>query len=180
MAEGARAISGDGRAGRNVRGGETPDRHVEYLVQYAAELLKHLQADQDQEELIEAQELAEKVKVLRPDSLDLLMLEAHIQKARNEIGKAVELIEAGADRPKLPPGDLLRLSMLAEEFGQPELAERLLKKLASQQDRLEYRLPLVRFLAVPVASGTPSICASSSGRGCPARMPSSLACLMWS
>ena len=95
----------------------------------------------------EAQELAEKVKVLRPDSLDLLMLEARIQKARNEISKAVELIEAGADRPKLPPGDLLRLAMLAEEFGQPELAERLLKKLASQQDRLENRLPLVRFLA---------------------------------
>ena len=97
--------------------------------------------------LNEAQELAEKVKVLRPDSLDLLMLEARIQKARNEISKAVELIEAGADRPKLPPGDLLRLAMLAEEFGQPELAERLLKKLASQQDRLENRLPLVRFLA---------------------------------
>ena len=37
--------------------------------------------------------------------------------------------------------------MLAEEFGQLELAERLLKKLASQQDRLENRLPLVRFLA---------------------------------
>ena len=75
------------------------------------------------------------------------MLEARIYKARNEISKAVELIEAGADRPKLAPGDLLRLSMLAEEFGQPDLAERLLKKLASQQDRLENRLPLVRFLA---------------------------------
>ena len=100
------------------RSGETPDRHVGYLVQYATELLKHFQAAPDQEELIEAQELAEKVKVLRPDSLDLLMLEARIQKARNEISKAVELIEAGADRPKLPPGDLLRLSMLAEEFGQ--------------------------------------------------------------
>ena len=75
------------------------------------------------------------------------MLEARIQKARNEISKAVELIEAGADRPKLSPGDLLRLSMLAEEFGQLELAERLLKKLASQQDRLEYRLLLARFLA---------------------------------
>ena len=136
------------------REAETVNRHLDYVVQYAAELLGHLQADQDSDALNEAQELAEKVRVFRPDSLDLLMLEARIHKARNEINKAVALIEAGADRPKLPPGDLLRLSMLAEEFGQPELAERLLKKLASQPDRLEYHLPLVRFLARTGRVGT--------------------------
>ena len=129
------------------RDAETLNRHVDYVVQYATELLKHLQADQDQEDLIEAQELVEKVRLLRPDSLDLLILEARIHRARNEISKAVELIETGADRPKLPPGDLLKLAALAEEFGQTDLAERLLKKLAAQQDRLENRLPLVRFLA---------------------------------
>ena len=72
---------------------------------------------------------------------------ARVCKANNEISKAVELIESGVARPQLPPGELLKLAALAEEVGRPELAERLLGKLASQQDRFEYRLPLVRFLA---------------------------------
>ena len=85
------------------RDAQTINRHLEYVVHYAAELLRHLQADQDRDAVSEAQELAEKVKALRPDSLNLLMLEARIEKARNEISKAVGLIEAGADRPNLSP-----------------------------------------------------------------------------
>jgi cellulose synthase operon protein C len=128
------------------RDAETLNHRADYIVQYAAELLRHFQADQDQEELGEAQELVEKLKLLRPDSLDLLALEARIYRARNEISKAVELIEAGADRPKLPADVLQKLAALAEELGQTELAERLLRQLAAQPDRPENRLALARFL----------------------------------
>ena len=129
------------------RGSDMPDRYVRYFATFAAQLLKHVQPAADQGELAEARELVDRVKLLRPESLDLPSLEARVCKANNEISKAVELIESGADRPQLPPGELLKLAALAEEFGQPELAERLLRKLASQQDRFEYRLPLVQFLA---------------------------------
>lgn len=128
------------------RGSETLGRYVDYLIQYAAVLLKRKPTDSDREELIEAQELVERIKLLRPDSPDIAMLEARILKARNEVSKAVELIESSADRPKLAPGELLKLATVAEDLGLTDLAERLFRKLVAQQDRLEDQLHLNRFL----------------------------------
>jgi tetratricopeptide (TPR) repeat protein len=126
---------------------EALNRYIDYLDQYATELLRRSQDAPDQEGLIEAQELVERLKILRPESLDVLILEARLYRARNEVNKAVELIETGGSRPKLPADSVQKLAAVAEEFGRADLAERLLKQLAARPDRLENRLPLALFLA---------------------------------
>jgi tetratricopeptide (TPR) repeat protein len=126
---------------------EALNRYINYLDQYATELLRRSQDAADQEGLIEAQELVERLKVLRPESLEFLILEARLHRAKGELSKAIELIEAGGNRPKLPADSVQKLAAVAEEFGRVDLAERLLKQLAARPDRLENRLPLARFLA---------------------------------
>jgi tetratricopeptide (TPR) repeat protein len=123
------------------------NRHTNYLGQYADELLKRAQTDADQEELIEAQDLIDKLKLLRPESADVLALQARLYKAKNEVSKAIELIETAGNRPNLPADTVQKLAAVAEEIGQVDLAERLLKQLAARPDRAEDRLPLIRFLA---------------------------------
>src|SRR5262249_183769 len=79
-------------------------RRPGYLAQYIVELLKHHPSGQDQEALIEARELIEKLKRLRPDNLAVLDLDVQIYRAQNQVDKAVELVQAAADRPKLTDG----------------------------------------------------------------------------
>ena len=79
-------------------------RRPDYLAQFISDLLSHYESGHDQQELSEAQELIEKLKLLRSDTLAQVALEARIYKAQNQIDKAVELIQATANRPNLPDG----------------------------------------------------------------------------
>ena len=74
------------------------------------------------------------------------MLEARIYKAQNQVDKAVEVIQASANRPNLHTLVRLTLARLAEELGQIDLAERLLRQAVPQADRAQNRLTLAAFL----------------------------------
>jgi tetratricopeptide (TPR) repeat protein len=130
----------------NRRDLETLTRRPEYINQYIATLLKHFQIDQDQEALIEAQELIEKLKATHSGTLGVLALEAQILKAQKQSDKVVELIQTNADLPKQTNNVRLALARLAEELGELGLAERLLQQLALQADQ-QNRMALAQFLS---------------------------------
>jgi predicted Zn-dependent protease len=131
----------------NTRDLELIKNRPDYLSRFISELLSHFQSGQDRRDLIEAQELIDKLKLLRPDTLSLVELEARLYKAQDRISRSVELIETTAGRPKLPEGTQKRLARLAEELGQADLAERLLRSLISRSARVQDRLALAEFLA---------------------------------
>ena len=131
----------------NRRDFEVLTRRPEYIAQYIAALLKHFQADQDQEALTEAQELLGKLKAARPDNVGVVALEAQIFKAQNQTDKAVELIKTSAALPKQTNDARLALARLAEELGELGLAERLFRQLALRATDQQNRLALAQFLS---------------------------------
>jgi tetratricopeptide (TPR) repeat protein len=131
----------------NTRDVDLLSRRPDYYTQFISELLRHFQAGHDQQDLVEAGELIEKLKLLRSDTVSLVELEARFYKAQNQISKAVELIETTAKRPALPEGSQQPLARLAEDLGQADLAERLLRNLIARSPLPRYRLALAEFLA---------------------------------
>ena len=55
-------------------------------------LLRHHKAG-DEQELTEAQELVDELKQLQPDRLGTLVFQVEVDRARNQIDKAVEQIQ---------------------------------------------------------------------------------------
>ena len=115
----------------------TPDltisnRRPEYITQFIDELLRHFQSDQSPELLNEAQDLITELKALRPDAFSVVAFEARLLKARNEMDKAIELIQSAARRPNLTDPLWLDLVNLAEELGQANLAKDLLRQRLEQ------------------------------------------------
>ena len=115
----------------------TPDltisnRRPEYITQFIDELLRHFQSDQSPELLNEAQDLITELKALRPDAFSVMAFEARLLKARNEMDKAIELIQSAARRPNLTDPLWLDLVNLAEELGQANLAKELLRQRLEQ------------------------------------------------
>ncbi len=123
-------------------------RRPDYIVQYFDELLKHYQHDQSQEMLSEAQDLIEKYRALRPNELTSVALEARLFKAQDHIDKARELIEATANRPGLSNPDMVwkLLAYMAEQLGEPQLAEKLLRQSVEKSDQPQNGLALALFL----------------------------------
>ena len=76
-------------------------RLPDYLAQFISDVLSHYESGHDPQDLGEAQELLEKLKRLKSDTLDLVMLQARIYKAQNQVDKAAQLIETNANRPTL-------------------------------------------------------------------------------
>jgi tetratricopeptide (TPR) repeat protein len=122
-------------------------RRPDYLAQFISDLLSHHESGHDQEELSEAQELIEKLKLLRSDMPLVVVLEARIYKAQNQIDKAVQLIQTNASRANLRDGTQQELAKLAEDLGQFELAEQLLRQLMVRSERVQNRLTLAKFLS---------------------------------
>ena len=115
----------------------TPDltisnRRPEYITQFIDELLRHFQSDQSPELLNEAQDLITELKALRPDAFSVVAFEARLLKARNEMDKAIELIQSAARRPNLTDPLWLDLVNLAEELGQANMAKDLLRQRLEQ------------------------------------------------
>ena len=122
-------------------------RRPVYLAQFISDLISHHESSHDPRELTEAQEMIEKLKLLRPDTLDLVKLEARIFKAQNQIDKSVELIRSTAGRPNLPEGRLQALAKLAEDLSLSDLAEELFRQLVTRSGRVQNRLALAKFLS---------------------------------
>ena len=95
-------------------------------------MLRHFQSDQSPELLNEAQDLITELKALRPDAFSVMAFEARLLKARNEMDKAIELIQSAAKRPNLTDPLWLDLVNLAEELGQANLAKELLRQRLEQ------------------------------------------------
>jgi len=123
-------------------------RRPEYLVQFVSDLLSQYESEHDQQELSDAEELIEKLKPLKSlrYGTSILALEARIYKVHNQIEKAVKLIQDAA-RPNLPDRTQLILTKLAEELGQFDLAEQLLRQLMARSERVQNHLALATFLS---------------------------------
>ena len=63
--------------------------------------------------------------------LDTLTLQLEVYRARKQLGKAVDLIQAAAKRPDLAPIAMKRLAELAEKLGRTDVADQLYQKYAA-------------------------------------------------
>ena len=121
-------------------------RCPDYVAQFISDLLTHYESGHDQQDLSEAQELIDKLKLLRSDTFAEMALEARIYKAQGHIDKAVELIQATAKRPTLTDEMRQALAKLAEDLGQFDLAEQLFRQMIARSERIQNRLALAMFL----------------------------------
>jgi cellulose synthase operon protein C len=130
---------------RTLRDMETLNRRPSYLAQFADSLLRHHTPD-DQGDLAEAQELVDEIRQLQPMLLATVILQVRIYQIRNEIDRAVQLIQTTANRRDLAPQVLGTLAELAEKIKQPQLAEQLYRRLVSQTNNAGNKLLLAAFL----------------------------------
>ena len=93
-------------------------------------LLRNHKAKDDQD-LVEAEDLVDELKQLQPDQLNTLILQVEVDRARNQIDKAVELIQTTATRSGLAPLTLKTLAELAEKLGRVDVAEPLYRRYAA-------------------------------------------------
>ena len=73
-----------------------------YLSQFARSLLRNHKTGDDQD-LNEAQELVDELGKHQPGGLETLVLQVELYRARNQVDKAVELIQESAQRPNWRP-----------------------------------------------------------------------------
>ena len=115
---------------------------VTRLHYYASELISHIEAGGDPQDVAEAQALIDRLKSYQPDGFPALALQARLEKATGKVDQAVARVKEIADRPQLTPALARATASLAETLGQFDMAERLLKRLATtstrQEDQLEY------------------------------------------
>lgn len=117
---------------RSTKDPEILKRRPDSITQLVEVVFRLYQSDPRPELLNEAQDLIGQLKALRPDTFNVLELEARLFKARNQMDKAVELIRSASRRPNLPDPLWLALANLAEKLGQGELAADLLRQRLEQ------------------------------------------------
>jgi tetratricopeptide (TPR) repeat protein len=130
---------------RNLRDMETFNRRPFYIAQSVNNLLRHCKAG-DTQDLAEAQELVDELKQLQPAALGTLVLQVEIYRIRNEIDRAVELIQAFVSNPKLVPDVIAAVGDLAEKIKQIPLAEQLFRRLADLPDTNRGKIRYAAFL----------------------------------
>jgi cellulose synthase operon protein C len=130
---------------RNPRDLETRSRRPLFLSQFARSLLRNHTAGNEQE-LNEAQELADELAKHQPNALDTLVLRIDILRARNQVDQALELIQTAALRPKLAPVALKTLADLAEKLNHADVAEKLYRQYAAPANNADGALALALFL----------------------------------
>jgi tetratricopeptide (TPR) repeat protein len=138
-----RALDAGAKTSRDL---ETLNRRPLYLAKFATDLLRHRQAGGEQE-VNEAQDVVNELKLLQPDALGTLLLQVDVDLARNQIDKAVAEIRACADQPNVDPLALRRLAEVAEKpLGRFEFAEELYRRLTDRSTNPQAKLPLAMFL----------------------------------
>ena len=108
-------------------------------------LLRNHKAGDDQE-LIEAQDLVDELKQLQPDQLSTLILQVEVNQARNQLDKAVELIQTSAKRSDLAPIAIETLAELAEKLDRFDIAEPLYRRYAALLKPRDGTIVLALFL----------------------------------
>ncbi len=129
----------------NSRSLEVLTRRPDYLARYVRELLAQHQVRKDAELLDKAEELVAKLGRLSPNLLSAVLLEARVAKAKDQPGKAEELLEAPAKDPKVSDSARQTLAREAEDLGLTDLAERLLQEAFNRSDIPQNRLALASF-----------------------------------
>jgi cellulose synthase operon protein C len=112
---------------KNSRDMEILNRRPVYLVQFVNSLLRNHKANDDRD-LVEAEDLIDELKQLQPNQLNTLLLEVEVARARNQVDKAVDLIQTSAAQPGLVPLALKTLAELAEKLGRVDVAEQLYRR----------------------------------------------------
>ena len=130
---------------KNARDLETLNRRPLYLAQFVSSLLRNHKAGDDQD-LIEAQDLVDELKQLQPDQLSTLVLQVEVDRARNQLDKAVDLIQTSAKRSDLAPIAIRSLAELAEKLGRFDIAEQLYRRYAALPNTRDGKIVLAMFL----------------------------------
>jgi cellulose synthase operon protein C len=115
---------------KNPRDLEALSRHLGYLAQFARSLLRNHKAGDDQD-LIETQSVVDELKRFQPDHLSTLILQVGVYQARNQLDKAVDLIQTSAKRSDLAPNAIETLAGLAEKLNRFDIAEPLYRQYAA-------------------------------------------------
>ena len=129
-----------------VRDTETLARRPLYLAFFVGALTRHHQPGDDSD-LTEARQMVEKLRPILPDPMGLMILEAEIDKAANQIDKATARINEFAARPNLTPADRQRLASLAERVGLIAAAEAVYRRIAAEPPADPNQFLLAGFLA---------------------------------
>lgn len=77
--------------------------------------------------------------------LAVLVLEVKLDKARGQVKAAADRIRSAVERPNLKPEVRARLAEVSEQIDQPELAEEILRRGATESATLANQLSLVQF-----------------------------------
>jgi cellulose synthase operon protein C len=116
-----------------------------YLGELVAGLLRNHKGSDDQQ-LVEAQDLVDELKQLQPDQLRPVVLEVQVTRARNQLDKALELIQTSAKRSDLTPIAIRGLAELVEALGRFDIAERLYQRYAALPNIQDGKYVLAEFL----------------------------------
>jgi tetratricopeptide (TPR) repeat protein len=130
---------------KSARELETLNRRPQYLSQFVTSLLRNHKTGNDQE-LAEAQDLVDELKQLQPDQLGTLVLQIQVHQARNELDRALDLIQSSAKRANLTPLSVKVLAGLAESLGRPDIAGQLYSRYSSLADSQDGKHALAMFL----------------------------------
>jgi tetratricopeptide (TPR) repeat protein len=129
-----------------VRDIDSLNKRVMYLSQFVTSLLGH-RKDDGGDNLSEARVIFEKLNQAQPDSLGTLLVAIEIDRAVNQNESAAERIRAWVNRPNPSARVLALLAGQAEQLGNPELAEELLRRASSiAPNDPQSKLGLARFL----------------------------------
>jgi cellulose synthase operon protein C len=108
-------------------------------------LLRNHKARDDQD-LVEAEELVDELKQLQPDQLSTLILQVEVAHARNQLDKAVDLIQASATRSNLGPLTIKTLAESVEKLGRFDLADQLYRRYDALPNVRDGKIVLATFL----------------------------------
>ena len=131
---------------KNTRDMETLNRRPFYLGQFVNGLLRNHKANDDQD-LVEAEDLVDELKQIQPDQLHTLVLQIEIARARNQMDKAMDLIQTSASRSDFAPLTIKTLAELAEKLGHFDVAERLYRRYDTVAKTRDSKDVLAKFLS---------------------------------
>ena len=117
-----------------------------YFDLFVTALTRHHQPGNDSD-LTEARQLVEKLKQNQGGAMQVVLLEARIDKAAGQLDAATARIREFAGRPSLTAVDRLRLAEAAERIGLLDAAETVYRRVAAEPPADPNQFALVGFLA---------------------------------